>query len=144
MSNKEAKFWELLGVKPHEKFRLKNCKRITTTVYYFDHFANLHAVKGMTTMGLYDILSGRETIVKVVEMTDDEKLALKYLKKCGYDWIGKDKNGEITAFNLQPVKAGKEWAIFTNWTGAKTLKVEIDLSFLSWEDEYAYKIEEVE
>ena len=97
--SKEAKFWALVGVKPHQKFKVRNKYRTSETIYYFDCFMNIHAVNGPGTLTLYDLLINREQIIKQWEMTEDEKLALKYLKKCGYEWIGKSKNGEITAFN---------------------------------------------
>ena len=139
--SKEAKFWSLVGVKPHQKFKVRNKYRTSETIYFFDHFMNIHAVNGPGTLTLYDLLINREQIIKQWDMTEDERLALKYLKKCGYEWVGKNKDGTITAFNVQPVKCEDKWTGFTSWTGAKTLNVEIALAFLSWEDEYAYKIE---
>lgn len=144
--NKEKEFWDLIGVKPNQYFRLNNSHRITKDIFYFDFKTNLR-VRGTGEISrlynLYDILSGSEKIVieKVIELTKDDHVVLKYLKLCGYQWVTKDKNGEIYAFTHKPCKLNNGvWNTPVSTLEMRTLNIEVDLNFLSWEDEEPWQI----
>ena len=135
--SKEEKFWDLIGVKPNVLFKLKNEYRMTTNVYYFDSMMNLKRNSGIQSEGitLYDIISGRETIVPVQLLTQEDKLILEYAKLIGCNWVAKDEDGDVYGYIDKPVKSYNWWKS-TN----KAYKLYYDISILSWEDAEPYEI----
>lgn len=55
------------------------------------------------------------------------------LKSCGFKWIAKNKNGEVYAYETRPVRFDSEM-----WCGSQTVKIDIPILFLSWEDNEPY------
>lgn len=55
------------------------------------------------------------------------------LKSCGFKWIAKNKNGEVYAYETRPVRFDSK-----SWCGSQTVKIDIPILFLSWEDNEPY------
>ena len=137
--SKESEFWRLIGVQPNEKFKIQDHRgKISKNIYYFTHLMELRKENGRTNLGLYDILSGRNKIIKIKELSDEDKIIVKYLRLCGYAWVAKDKDGKVHAFDRRPTKTrSNQWCviIYGDYDYAHTTLVEAGLSILDWENE---------
>lgn len=83
-----------------------------------------------------NILSGKLPIRPKELFTKNDFITLSYLKLAGYKFITKDSNGSIYASNIKPHKNSSDWGIDEKlYPGViKWLRVEYDLSMISWYD----------
>ena len=150
--NYSKKIFEMLGIEPMEKFRVKTLmqdeqKEYDNYIYYFT--SNLLCYeKGYSTECknyciLPKLLSGelkivKELSVKNIHLTPEEQTVINYCKLCGYKYLAKDKIGEIWAYKEKPEKRATMWLDLDN---DDTTEIEYNLSFLSWDDEEPWVIE---
>ena len=141
--DKMEEFWELVGIRPNKKFRLKNEFRTTKHVFIFDVVGNIRDVDTneiSPNHSFYDILIGRDEIIPILDMTDKDKLTIKYLKEnTPMKWIAKDKNGIVYSYTLKPYKKECE-NVWIEPCGGTTTKIFGDFQFLNWEDKEPYEI----
>ena len=150
--NYSKKIFEMLGIEPMEKFRVKTLmqdeqKEYDNYIYYFT--SNLLCYeKGYSTECknyciLPKLLSGsfkivKDLSIKNINLTPEEQTVINYCKLCGYKYLAKDKIGEIWAYKEKPEKTATMWLDLDN---DDTTEIEYNLSFLSWDDEEPWVIE---
>lgn len=150
--NHSEEIFNMLGIKPMEKFRVKTLmqdeqKEYDNYTYYIT--SNLlcyekgycNECKNYTI--LPKLLSGELKIVKDlsiknINLTPEEQTVIDYCKLCGYKYLTKDNNGEVWAYKEKPVKRAGMWLDLDH---DDTIEIEYNLSFLSWEDEEPWIIE---
>ena len=134
--------FKLLGLSPDEVFKVKNLSnggyKITQDLMVY-----VNVDKGRWTKSAYtiaDFLNGNLAICKKPVPTEAEQLAINYALACGYYWLAKDLGGDIYAYIEKPQK--KSVAGIWDINGNSMIKIELPISFLSWEDEEPYYIGE--
>lgn len=132
--------FKLLGLSPDEVFKVKNLSnggyKITQELMVY-----VNVDKGRWTKSAYtiaDFLNGNLAICKKPIPTETEQLAINYALACGYHWLAKDLGGDIYAYIEKPQK--KSVAGIWDINGNSMIKIELPISFLSWEDEEPYYI----
>ena len=134
--------FKLLGVSPNEVFKVKNLSNMDYKISQ-DLMVYVNVDKGRWTKSAYtiaDFLNGNLAICKKPVPTEAEQLAINYALACGYHWLAKDSDGDIYAYAEIPYKTFAGWAYKGNYAKGKILKIELPISFLSWEDEEPYYI----
>lgn len=134
--------FKLLGLSPDEVFKIK---RFSGWDYKISQDLTVYVKvdKDRWTKGAYtiaDFLNGTLKIYKNPVPTEIEQLAINYALACGYHWLAKDSDGDICAYAEIPYKTLAGWAYKGNYAKGKILKIELPISFLSWEDEEPYYI----
>lgn len=145
MNEKIKKVFDILGVEPNERFKIKYRKNnnIYADIYFIKEDLNIYAetktTERWTDLKIRDLLIEHYEIIKLPKVTEKEQLAIDYLKECGYKWIAKDKDDKVFAFRTRPLKN-----FWSGWESASyvpdSLIVEIPISFISSEDEEPYYI----
>ena len=132
--------FKLLGVSPNEIFKVKNLSgrdyKISQDLKVYWHAGRECWVKSEYTIA--DFLNGNLAIYKKPIPTEVEQLAINYALACGYHWLAKDSDGDICAYIEKPQK--KSVAGIWDINGNSMIKIELPISFLSWEDEEPYYI----
>lgn len=139
--NHSERIFKMLDIKPNRVFQIKetpNC------LYKIEENLNVKA----TTEGsevwvrvldcLPALLNGTYTIEKIKEPTEAEKIAIAYAKLCGFEWLAKDNNGKVYAYDLKPKKIKTAWE-----SHGHSLFIQFPIDFLSWKDEEPYCIAEM-
>ena len=134
--------FKLLGLSPDEVFRIddsfnKDYKITQGLKVYWDAGRECW-VKSEYTIA--DFLNGTLKICKKPVPTEMEQLAINYALACGYHWLAKDSDGDIYAYAERPQKTFVGWAYKGKYSKGKILKIELPISFLSWDDEQPYYI----
>ena len=145
MNEKIKKVFDILGVEPNERFKIKyrENNNIYDDIYFIKEDLNIYAetktTERWTDLKIRDLLIEHYEIIKLPKVTEKEQLAIDYLKECGYNWLAKDKDGKVFAYRKRPVK--NYWS---SWESSSfivdSLIVEIPISFISGEDEKPYYI----
>lgn len=146
--NYTKEIFDMLGVTPEEEFRLMRTihkSPYTGIIYKIDSDLILsYKMNGedsweKSELNIGDILSGRYVITKLILPTEDDIIAIKYAKACGCKYITKDANGDIHAYLEKPTKISE----YGYWlTDRVEIKINIPISFISWEDDEPYYINE--
>ena len=143
MKNYKDEIFELLGVKPFEKFKLRSQNEIYKNTYWIDDINLLLYEDGSpcAAYGLRHILAGTIEIVKKIIPTEEEILALKYAKAIGCEWIAKDDDDQIFAYNKKPYKDNR----FYYWSSdeGECYQIYVPISWLSWDDKEPTNIQEI-
>lgn len=132
--------FKLLGLSPDEVFRIDDSfntdYKITQDLKVYWCAGKECWVKSEYTIA--DFLNGTLKIYKKPIPTEIEQLAINYALACGYHWLAKDSSGDIYAYIEKPQKQNITgiWDISDN----TMIKIELPISFLSWEDEEPYYI----
>ena len=139
MADYVKQIFELLGVKPGHIFKLKEMpnysyKLTNNLKLYVRSDADKKWFIDLGSRTLFMILKGVFNIVKKIDLTPEEQLAIDYARACGMKWIAKNKNNTVFAFEGKPIKGVEYWIL----TNAKIASIDIPISFLSWEDEPFY------
>lgn len=143
MNDVTEKVFKALGIKPNEKFKIKEDN--SGDSYYLDENLSGYCVESDNSLlpfnadFLQDILRGKIEIVKLPkEPTKEDKIIIDYARLFGYNWIAVDGDGEIIVSEYELQRSGGK----THWTPKGTFKnfdyLGGKLSFLSWEDEPYY------
>lgn len=143
--------FDTLGVEPNEEFGVD----FSGYIYKFKLDSDLHlsGLKPNTVDTWLDhdscfhkLLNGVWEIIKLKHPTKQEQLAIDYAKACGCKWIAKEKSGNVWGFKRKPYKdkyheawAYEAYAKFAN-EPVSDVKIEIPISFISWDDEEPYYI----
>jgi len=145
MNEKIKKVFDILGVEPNERFKIKyrENNNIYDDIYFIKEDLNIYAetktTERWTDLKIRDLLIEHYEIIKLPKITEKEQLAIDYLKECGYNWLAKDKDGKVFAYRKRPLK--NYWS---SWESSSfiidSLIVEIPISFISGEDEKPYYI----
>lgn len=135
MTNRINQIFKVLGLKPGEEFHIKGCD----CTYYFDDKLNLYVCGDLLFehSTAYRIIRGKSEIIKIPKFTKKDKIFLRYVIICGFNYIAKNKNGEIYMFKDKPVKCSDVWR-----SGVLYLRLCYDFSFISWDDDEPFNIEE--
>lgn len=132
--------FKLLGVSSNEIFKVKSFSNGDYKITQ-DLMVYVNVKKGCWAKSAYtiaDFLNGNLAICKKPIPTEIEQLAINYALACGYHWLAKDSDGDIYAYIEKPQK--KSVAGIWNINGNSMIKIELPISFLSWEDEEPYYI----
>lgn len=148
---KKPRLCEILGVDVNEEFILKttygeipiDCKYHISEDGCFMSENNFNS----PNMGL-ETINGKFKIVKLPKYTNEQREIFKALKILGYNYIARDQNYSIFAFEKKPIEKFKPcWRANG---GGSIIGLETDkilkaphLNFINWEDEEPFKIPEV-
>lgn len=144
MADYTKQIFEMLRVKPGHIFKLKEIpnysyKLTNNLKLYVRSDADKKWFTDLENRTLFMILKGVFNIVKKINLTPEEQLAIDYARACGCKWLAKDKNKTVTAFKEKPKKGTKEWLNTTNdlddW-----IELYLPISFLQWEDKEPFYI----
>jgi hypothetical protein len=141
--NHSDKIFELLGVKPNEEFKIDTSD--IHLVYKFTKDFCLRYKDGSniwqsSVHNIIEFLTGKISIIKIVEITKEDQLVIDYAKLCGFKWLAKDENGETYAYKYKPHKYNGNWNTIVKQPSAPGMWIRYPVSFLSWEDEEPYYI----
>lgn len=75
-------------------------------------------------------------------ITQEEYAKLKQIKADGFEWIARDKNGELYVFSEKPIRDGGMWNIVDRQTDWSMIKDEKLFPDVLWEDNFPTKIED--
>ena len=141
--NYSKEIFKMLDVKPNKVFKIKE---IPNCLYTIEENLNVKVAEEETKdiwMRALDclpaLLNGTYTIEKIKKPTAAEKIAIDYAKLCGLEWLAKDKNGKVYAYDLKPEKLKTAWE-----SHGHSLLIQFPIDFLSWQDEEPYYIKEME
>ena len=132
--------FKLLGLSPDEVFKVKKFSSWDYKISQ-DLMVYVNVDKDCWTESIHtiaDFLNGNLAICKKPIPTEAEQLAINYALACGYHWLAKDLGGDIYAYIEKPQK--KSVAGIWDINGNSMIKIELPISFLSWEDEEPYYI----
>lgn len=139
---------KMLGVEIGEEFKIKGW---SSYPYKFDGVL-LTRTSGNewehATVDDYEyILTGKYIIIeklpKKPQLTKAERVILENLPK-KYKWIARDEDDELIVFNGKPFKS--DFSMFWICPGGSSLSLEAFgylFQFIKWEDDNAYKIEDL-
>lgn len=151
--NHSDEIFNMLGIKPMEKFRIKTLREYEQKeydgIFYLSSALVAYYNDGISCKDYTDytvlpkLLSGSFKIIKGlstnnIKPTPEEQTVINYCKLCGYKYLAKDKIGEIWAYKEKPEKRATMWLDLDN---DDTTEIKYNLSFLSWEDEEPWVIE---
>lgn len=76
-----------------------------------------------------------------IQLTKEQIKILKALKTLGFNWIARDKDDDLYAYNTKPKKLIYSWSIGSSATLLDFLTVEFD--FIKWSDDEPTNIDEL-
>ena len=144
--NYTNQLFKMLNIKPNEKFSLFNTDSDKNKAAYL----GIYSIDEDLIVYKYDnpfCTTSRVTVLKTLDWilrgdfiieklnphpTKAEQIAIDYAKCCGCNWMAKDENGTVFAFQNKPRKSTYTWI---TPQGGKSMWIQIPISFLSWEDE---------
>lgn len=141
MNEKVKQIFEVLGVESEEEFKLG--KPSSTFHYKFDDELYLYYNDQIneewraSLTSIADIIKyGITKIPQKPKLTNKDKIAIKFLKNCGWHYIARDKDKSLCAYKDKPSKQDDEWDVVE--FGCMLLMVGareniLDLK-ISWED----------
>ena len=107
MTENVRKIFDILGVEPNEKFKIKYDGKIYDG-YYINKYLKLMVNKEnfITSFTTLDIITGHIEIIKIpkYEFTKEENDALKGLKLLKFNYIARNETGELIAYTDKPEK----------------------------------------
>lgn len=153
MADYTKQIFEMLRVKPGHIFKLKEIpnysyKLTNNLKLYVRSDADKKWFTDLENRTLFMILKGVFNIVKKIDLTPEEQLAIDYARVCGGKWIAKDSDGTVNAFDKKPEKEyyrGLALESQGHWNtydrdSYKCFELLIDISFIHWEDEEPFYI----
>ena len=149
---------EIVKFESEEK-KVKNTKKVFDLGLFLDYMGNqkrsnedikkavrdwaldCHGLteKEMSKINKATVDSWMKEVEVKVELTAQEIEILKALKVLGFNWIARDKNNELCAYNLKPTKNSFEYDTFDHLYYLKKYL----FTFITWQDEEATEIEEL-
>ena len=141
MNEITKEIFKFLNVEPDEIFKVighKKYFRINENLKLFYNSKPDETDKLWTITGPYfsiaDLIINPNIIHKIKKLTKEDEIVINYAKLLGFNWIAKDANGQVYAYEEKPIKLTKIW----DEESCHNLKSNI--SILSWEDEEPYYI----
>lgn len=142
---------KVLGVELNKPFNIKGWVRNPYTLkescstkgyYYITNNANFEINKADTMK----LIEHPELIEKIPEYTNEQKEIFKALKVLGYNYLVRDSDKTIYAYELKPKKYKYDWQSKDDaYIEIETNKIlnQPHLNFINWEDEEPFEIPEV-
>lgn len=147
MNEITKEIFEFLNVEPDEIFRIEgstNYFKINKDLQLYLAHSQKNVFKKLWELcgphlTISNLLVGKATIEKIIYPTEKEQIAINYAKACGCNWLAKDKNNKIYAYEKKPVKTHYEEWVCEKISDTSIL-IKIPISFLSWNDTEPYYI----
>ena len=142
---------EILGVNVGQKFNIKG-KKYSSPFYLseaeVDGSMFLYNNNGISDNGsMLTVIINNPSLMEIIpEYTDEQKEIFKALKTLGYNYIARDSDYSIYAYESKPEKCMGNWhSIDDNCVGLETDKIlnAPHLNFINWEDGEPFEIPEV-
>lgn len=146
MTENARKIFDMLGVEPNEKFKIKYDGKIYDK-YYIDKYLKLIVDKEnfITSFTTLDIITGNIEIIKIskYDFTEEEKNTLKGLKLLKFNYIARNQVGELIAYTDKPEK-NYTLSIWQYQFGEMTYVNPNMFKSIKWEDSKPFKIPDLE
>lgn len=147
MTENVRKIFDMIGVEPNERFKIKEKNNNPDHLYYIDEKLSLRIDNdGWGTMyKTLDILNEIIEIVKIpkYEFTEEEKNALKGLKLLKFNYIARNQTGELMAYTDEP-KKNYTLSIWQYIYGEMIYVNSNMFKSIKWEDSKPFKIPNIE
>ena len=146
MTENVRKIFDILGVEPNEKFKIKYDGKIYDK-YYIDKYLKLICDKEnfITSFTTLDIITGNIEIIKIskYDFTEEEKNTLKGLKLLKFNYIARNQVGELIAYTDKPEK-NYTLSIWQYQFGEMIYVNSNMFKSIKWEDSKPFKIPNIE
>lgn len=146
MTENVRKIFDILGVEPNEKFKIKYDGKIYDK-YYIDKYLKLIVDKEnfITSFTILDIITGNIEIIKIpkYDFTEEEKNTLKGLKLLKFNYIVRNQVGQLVAYTDEPEK-NYTLSIWQYLYGEMTYVNSNMFKSIKWEDSKPFKIPNIE
>ena len=146
MTENVMKIFDILGVEPNEKFKIKYDGKIYDK-YYIDKYLKLIADKEnfITSFTTLDIITGNIEIIKIpkYEFTKEENDALKGLKLLKFNYIARNETGQLIAYTDKP-KKNYTLSVWQEQFGEITYVNSNMFKSIKWKDSEPFKIPDFE
>lgn len=146
MTENVRKTFDMLGVEPDERFKIKTESGFVFEDKYYisENLVFFIDKEGYSTgYDVLDVIKGYVEIIKIpkYEFTKEEKDILKALKNLNFKYIVRDDyNDELTACAENPSKGSISW-----YANGEYIILDQDLfSFIKWEDSEPFEIPDIE
>ena len=144
MTENVMKIFDILGVEPNEKFKIKYNGKIYDK-YYIDKYLKLIVDKEnfITSFTTLDIITGNIEIIKIskYDFTEEEKKILRCFKQIGYNYIARDKDGILALYSNKPYKITNMW----NYQDGEYIDLRIKMfESIKWQDPEPFEIPDIE
>lgn len=143
MTENVRKIFDIIGVKPNERFKVKCDYETYNDYYYINENLKFQIDKEdyVTSLTTLDVIRGDIEIVKIpkYEFTKEEKIILKGFKQIGYNYIVRDENGRLSLFYDKPHKIITVW----NCSDGKYTIIHTENNMfksIKWEDSEPFEI----
>lgn len=143
---------EILGVELNKPFNIEGWfnnpyilkeSQYTKGYYYITNKDNYEFSKA----DIMNLIEHSELIKEISDWTDEQKEIFKALKVLGYNYIARDSDYSIYAFEKKPITKTTNY-----WSSENIISFELEtnkilnaphLNFINWEDEEPFEIPEV-
>lgn len=147
MTENVRKIFDMIGVEPNERFKIKEKNNNPDHLYYIDEKLSLQIDNyGWGTMyKTLDILNEIIEIVKIpkYEFTKGENDALKGLKLLKFNYIARNETGELMAYTDKPEK-NYTLSVWQDQFGEITYVNPHMFDFIQWKDSEPFEIPNIE
>lgn len=141
---------EILGVEVGEKFLLRTAagNMQLSSKYYINEFGKFLAADNdfSSPVICLDTINGHFKIVKIPKYTEEQKEIFKALKTLGFNWIVRDSDNSIYAYESKPKKYEYDWQskddVLIELSTSRILNAS-HLCFIEWENKEPFEIPEV-
>ena len=145
MNEKVRKVFDLLGVEPNEEFKIKD---LDGTYMIDDKFRvrqNEIVFSGYTVKTcIADFLDGTFEIIKLPQLTEADKNAVRYLRDGGMKYVVRDDDGFLYGFKTKPYKIESCWIVDDDDDDVALEVFDNLFQFVQWTDEEPFCIEDLE
>ena len=147
MTDKMSEIFNIIGVKPFEKFTIKN----TEGVYYFNESLFCFKVGGSS----FSLTQDLEWIIGNIEpffhLLEEERKILQALDILGFKYVARDSDKHLYAFDCDNIngitKHNQYWVFKFINPQNRTVQISRDkielFSFIEFKDEKPYEIKEM-
>ena len=134
-------FLQMIDVEAYEEFKLKGqdrwLYRINNICCLEKKDIILDSEWAKSQINISNIITGTFSIVKLKNpKTEAEQLAIKYARAGGFNYLVKDKDNVVVAYETEPIRGEKHW--FKENPKTKAVEIALPISFIKWEDEPYY------
>ena len=148
MTENVRKTFDMLGVEPDERFKIKTESGFVFEDKYYisENLVFFIDKEGYSTgSNVLDVIKGYVEIIKIpkYEFTKEEKKILRCFKQIGYNYIVRDENGRLSLFYDKPYKIITVW----NCSDGKYTIIHTENNMfksIKWEDSEPFEIPDFE
>ena len=138
MFETKPRICEVLGVGVDEEFSIKHS---VFNPFHVNKKGELICNSGTSSSDwAVEIINNPELIERMPKYTDKQKEIFKALKVLGFNWIARDKDDEVVAFDTRPNKLTACWHTTNCKSSEFTNKTQLNFDFIKWEDEEPFEI----